>query len=253
MLHDLQQQFFNSVYQPQRPVPDFIKHGRLSVQEQIAIYRESILGGMGKALAEVYPVCRELVGDVFFAHMAELYVRQTVSTSPDITCYGKQLADFIDEFEPANGLPYLADVARLEWAWHRAINAPDEPVLDAQELNKVAATDYGQIQLQLQNSVSLLQSPYPILHIWQIHQDEYEGEMQVSLEEGGIDLLVWRSGQALHIEPLSEEQVILIQLLQQQINLEAAFTALLQQAPYTNLTALLSRSLEQGWYSGLST
>ena len=253
MLHELQEKFFNSVYQPESSIPELIKPGNLSVSEQLAIYRESILGGMSKALAEVYPVCRQLVGDAFFDHMADAYVLQYVSTTADITCYGEQLAEFIENFEAAGSVPYLADVARLEWAWHRAINAADEPVLSARELNQVAGADYAGIRLQLQNSTTLLRSPYPILHIWQVHQDDYEGEIDISLDEGGIDLLVWRCGQELHIEPLNEVQTRFIQQCQQQATLEQAYTTLLQHAPQTNLAGLLSTSLEQGWYSSMST
>ncbi|NNF95779.1 MAG: DUF2063 domain-containing protein, partial [Halobacteria archaeon] len=66
MLHELQEKFFNSVYQPEGSISELIKPGNLSVREQLAIYRESILGGMSKALAEVYPVCHQLVGSDFF-------------------------------------------------------------------------------------------------------------------------------------------------------------------------------------------
>lgn len=253
MLHELQEKFFNSVYQPEDAAPGFVKPGNLSVHEQLAIYRESILGGMSKALAEVYPVCHQLVGGDFFNHMADAYVRQYVSTTADITCYGAQLADFIEHFEAASSVPYLADVARLEWAWHYALNAPDEPVLCGRELNQVAGSDYARIQLQLQGSATLLRSPYPVLHIWQVHQEDYEGEIEISLDEGGIDLLVWRCGQELHIEPLDEVQTLLVQQLQQHATLEQAFITLLQHAPHTNLASLLTSSLEQGWFSSLCT
>ncbi len=251
MLHELQEQFINSVYRPESPPPGVIKPGKLSVSEQLAIYRESILGGMSKALAEVYPVCRQLVGDHFFEHLADIYVRQYVSTSADITCYGEQLADFIEDFEAASSVPYLADVARLEWAWHRAINAPDEAVLTVHQLNQVAGEDYAEIILQLQGSATLLRSPYPILHIWQVHQDDYEGEIEVSLEEGGIDLLVWRCGQELHIEPLDEIQTLFVEQLQKKTSLAKTFMILLEKSPHTNLAGLLSTSLEQGWCSGM--
>ena len=253
MLHELQEKFFNHIYRPENSVFELIKSGNLSVSEQLAIYRESILGGMSRALAEVYPVCRQLVGDTFFDHLADAYIRQYVSTTADITCYGEKLAGYIEGLEAASSVPYLADVARLEWAWHCAVNAPDEPVLSARELNQVAGADYTRIQLQLQGSATLLRSPYPILHIWQVHQDDYEGEIEISLEEGGIDLLVWRCDQELHIEPLNEIQTLFIQQLKQQATLEQAYATLLQHAPQTNLAGLLTTSLEQGWYSGLCT
>jgi len=38
--------------------------------------------------------------------------------------YGDGFADFLAGFAPAQSLPYLADVARLEWAINAAYHAP---------------------------------------------------------------------------------------------------------------------------------
>jgi hypothetical protein len=46
--------------------------------------------------------------------MAGAFARANPPRSPVMAHYGAGFAGFIEEFPPAAGLPYLADVARLE-------------------------------------------------------------------------------------------------------------------------------------------
>ena len=50
----------------------------------------------------------------------------------------------------------LPDVAELEWAWHRAFHAPDEPGLDLEALGRVDADATQQIRFRLPAASALL-------------------------------------------------------------------------------------------------
>ncbi len=63
----------------------------------------------------IYPVCCQLVGEIFFNATALSFINQCPCLSPDLGDYGKQFPDFIANFEPVKHLPYLSDVAHLEW------------------------------------------------------------------------------------------------------------------------------------------
>ena len=52
---------------------------------------------------------------------------RTTSASGGLNELGGHLADFLPAFAPARELPYLADVARLEWLVHKAHYAADHP------------------------------------------------------------------------------------------------------------------------------
>ena len=130
-------------------------------------YRETTLGALADALAAIHPVCVRLVGEDAFRQLARRCARERPSRSPDLNDYG-ELADFIEGFAPARALPYLADVARLEWALHRARHAApgDGP--------------------------TILVSPYPIDRIWTTNQPDWEGDTEVRLDEGGVRLAIGR-------------------------------------------------------------
>ena len=131
-----------------------------SSTEHLLIYRRAILGTLVRAIANIFPVCKKLVGEEFFDGMAGIYTRKTPSKSPDLADYGESFADFIAEFDPAASLPYLPDVARLEWHWHRAFNAADETGIDIKSLGDVDDEVMDQIIFKLPVSASLLRSAF---------------------------------------------------------------------------------------------
>ena len=72
-----------------------------------------------------YRVVRELVGAPFFDAAVDAFVRAHPSTGGDLNVYGGEFADFLAAYPHARDLPYLPDVARLEWALDEAHRAAD--------------------------------------------------------------------------------------------------------------------------------
>src|SRR5207253_290805 len=93
--------------------------------ERIAIYRSTIQANYRKALAATYPVVMRLTGAPFFHAAVDAYAVAMPSASGDLNVYGDRFGEFLAHYAPAANLPYLADVARLEWAIDEASRAPD--------------------------------------------------------------------------------------------------------------------------------
>src|SRR5690606_30106135 len=100
--------------------------------------------------------------------------------SPCLFEYGASLGDFIAGFAPASSLPYLADVARLEWAMNAAYHARTEPPIDPALLASGDAAILARSTLLLQPSLHLVTSPYPVDAIWRANQAGHDG--------AGVDL-----------------------------------------------------------------
>lgn len=224
--------------------------GPLTPAEQWAVYRGSVMGGHVKALAEIYPVCERLVGEVFFAAMATPYVRTNPSRSPDLNAYGAGFADFIAAFPPAAGVPYLADVARLEWAWHRAFHGPPPDTLDLAALAAVPAQKRADIVFQLPPCATLITSPYPIQRIWAVNQRDSTEDMHVDLDAGDVSLLVWRQADAIRIDPLAAAQCALLSAVAD----GRRFGDVCEQLSATDRTvdvgSVLATCLTRGWLTG---
>ncbi|WP_051319326.1 HvfC/BufC N-terminal domain-containing protein [Chitinimonas koreensis] len=155
-------------------------------------YANNRLFNRADALAEAYPVVRQLVGEAFFGGLARAYARITPSRSGDLNRYGEGLAGFIAGFPPARELPYLADAARLDWLCHMAYYADDAAPFDLAALAAVPAERQGGLALRLAPAAGLLRSAWPIASLWQAHQPE--GGDFPSPDQGGEAALAWRDG-----------------------------------------------------------
>ena len=134
---------------------------------------------------------QRLVGDAFFRAMAAAFVSEELPASPLLLDYGEGFAPFIDAFEPADRLPYLGDVARLEWARQQAYHAADAEPLDPQRLAEVEPAQLGELRLLLHPSLRLCESRWPILDIWETNTRDAQPR-RVDLDAGDQQLLVLR-------------------------------------------------------------
>ncbi|CAN5395003.1 hypothetical protein BH10PSE19_BH10PSE19_13250 [soil metagenome] len=250
-LKKLQQQFFSAIYAPEENVgltATINSHGNLTTAEKLAIYRRSIITGFLHALEAAYPVCHKLVGNDFFSAMARHYITINPATSSDLEDYGENFANFIITFKPAQSLPYLADVAHLEWACHKAINAAPTPTLNIQALAKLSTEQQAKLIFQLPTDCVFLTSPFPIQRIWEVNQNNYSGDNSVNLDMGAVRLLVWRLNMNLRIDELSLPEWTLLQLLSQQRTLEEIAATI--DTAMIDLSVLLPRLMERGWLRG---
>jgi hypothetical protein len=223
----------------------------LTPAQQLTIYRRSVASTLAATLAEVYPVCRRLVGERFFGAAAAAYVRVARSRSPDLNEYGDGFGSFLAGFAPAASLPYLPDVARLEWAWHRAFHAPDDGAIDMDVLaSSVASADPERVVFRLPRSATLLDSPYPIDRIWQVNQSDHRGDETVDLSSGGVRLLVRRHGLAPCMESLSEPESHFLRAVAEGLDLGDICLGLSQEHPGTDEGRLLAAAITRGWVSG---
>ena len=159
---------------------------------RLAVYRGNVYANCGKALASAYPIVRKIVGEEFFDAMAREYVRSNPSQSGDLNRYGERLCDFVAGFPHTADLPYLPDVARMEWLLHRAYFAENASPFDPSSLARVEAERYLALRLELSAACALLESDWPLGRIWTIHQDDSRGAFEIDLDSGPDRVLVHR-------------------------------------------------------------
>ncbi|MBJ2217288.1 HvfC/BufC N-terminal domain-containing protein [Pseudomonas sp. MF7453] len=225
----LQQAFAHALLTPGATCPQgmFSSNGA-DPASRFAVYRNNVHSALINALVAAYPVTRQLVGDEFFHAMVGLYVQAHPPTSPLISEYGSTLAEFIQRFEPASSVPYLADIARLERLRVRAYHAADHPTLDQhsvlQQLQSAEAL--GQLRVRLHPSLATVESPYAIVSVWAAHQtDGVIATLNPWYAQGA---LVLRHGLAVKVFAIDSGSVTFINRLNQGAGLEMAIADALQ-------------------------
>ncbi|ODV03930.1 MAG: hypothetical protein ABT20_14345 [Rubrivivax sp. SCN 70-15] len=159
---------------------------------RLAVYRGNMVGACTQALGGAYPIVARIVGAPFFEGLAREYLRRFPSQSGDLNEFGANFPQFVADFEPTQDLPYLPDVARMEWLAHRAYYAHDAAAPDLAPLAAVAEEDYGALRFELAPACALLESRWPLARLWEVHQDDYRGEFAVDLDAGAQRVLIHR-------------------------------------------------------------
>jgi hypothetical protein len=248
----VQQTFASALLDPQQGCPaGLITANGSEPSARFAVYRNNVLSSLVDALAANYPVAGQLVGEEFFRAMAQLYVQQRPPCSPLLMNYGEDFADFVETFAPASSVPYLADVARLEWLRVKAYHAADcVPVAASQLAAALAEPEQLQgLRLQLQSALALVCSPYAVVSLWAAHQ----GEISIGA------VLPFQAEQALIVRPQWAVQVLAISLgcaafidsLQQGLTLGEAASQGFELDPDFDLSASLALLIQQQAISAL--
>ena len=190
-LSELQHDFTASIYDTSQPMP-LIEENGISVEARLSVYRHNVMINLTNALKLCYPVIMRLVGEAFFDHAAMQYITAHPATSGNLDDYGSEFGAFLKDFPPAKALIYLHDVAHLEWAVSRAACAADVLAIDKNALARVAPEDLENLHFTCNPAVSLVQSRFPIIRIWETNQPGYTGNTDINLDEGGCYGIVTR-------------------------------------------------------------
>lgn len=160
-------EFVRALLDPDLPPPAGLEAGHgLPTTRRFAVYRNNVVAGLIDALAERFPVCVRLVGQDFFRAMAHSYVRVSLPRVPMLFEYGEDFGEFVSSFEPARSLPYLPDVARLEYAVGRAYHAGDAMPLFRDVFRSLPPEGLESATVSLHPSTQVLASAYPVVSIW---------------------------------------------------------------------------------------
>lgn len=164
-----QQEFARALLDPDRPLPAGLRGPDVALR--FAIHRNNVTVSLTDALAATFPVVLALVGEAFFRALARCYLRAGPPRSPVLAHYGGTFPAFIDAFAPARALPYLADVARLEWAQMEALHAADAAALPAPAWTALRQ-DLPGLRLRPHPAARWLDSPHPVFSLWAAHQGQ---------------------------------------------------------------------------------
>jgi hypothetical protein len=213
----------------------------------IAAYRVNGAANAARALAAAYPTVAALVGGEAFEGIAAVHWLRHPPRRGDLALFGEALPEALAADAQLAELPYVADVARLDWAVHCCEAAADDDAPVA-GIGLLGEADPAALRLGMRAGLTVLASPWPVVTIRQAHgraDAERFAPVRAALARGDAEAaIVWRSGWRARVELLAVA--------------DARFTAALL-APHTLAGALdaagaefefepwLLRALRDGW------
>lgn len=167
-LPELQRHFARALASTAADLP--IRGNGLSGLQRLQVYRNNMRSALTGALRTVYPVTERLVGEDFFAAAASDYIAANPSHSGNIQDYGGAFSRFLEGFAPAASLPYLGDVAALEWRRLQTALAPPHVPMDLAALAAVPKELQPELHFRHQPAARAFCSRFPVLAIWEYCQ-----------------------------------------------------------------------------------
>jgi hypothetical protein len=157
------------------------------------IHRRHFIQSLTAALENTFPATVNLVDSRFFGFAADAFIRAHPPTEPCLFEYGVELPGFLDSFPACASLPYLADVARLEWAMHSVFHAE---------------TDHEGLGF----AAKLFSSPWPVDAIWRLAMGR--SEAPVDINSGCAWVLIYRKAMEVKFESLSHASFVFHSIIQ---------------------------------------
>ncbi len=170
-LKKLQQQFIVDIISPSNNSANYIISTNFSSSALLNIYRNNYYNNLISALRATYSCIDRLVGTEFFDFIAKKYIKKNPSISGNIIDYGNNFADFIKNSTYCNNLPYLADIAKLEYYYDRCYYL---------------------------GTKATLSSKYPIISIWQLD----ENSENININSGGNNIRIYRKNLKVIVEKI---------------------------------------------------
>lgn len=252
-LRELQAAFRRSILDNEdAAVAPLVVADRLAAEQRLQVYRNNTFTSLRAALETTFPVVCRLVGDDFFRGAARAFVRQHPPTAPCLGEYGAEFAGFLADFPPARALPYLGDVARLEWALNESHLAAVAVALDPQAIAGLPAADYPALRFVLHPASRLVESRFPIDRIWTANQPGADSDAVIDLATGGCSLLVCRDSRGAGFHRVAPAEFRFVERLALGRCLAEAYEHAAQDQPDFAPAGILHRLLSCGFLAGIA-
>lgn len=221
--------------------------GELGGAPRIQIYRDMYRARLVDVLREDFPRVVATLGDETFEALAGRYLARHPSTHPSVRYVGDRFAGFVDVEGPEP--PFLADLARLEWARGAVFDAPDAESLRLSDLQIIPAEEWPALQLRSIPACRILECAWPVHEIW-ASADRPEPAGPPDWEPRAVALRVWREGYDVSHAAIGAIERRLFPLLERGVPLSALCAALEDdlepEVAAREVGSLLMRWLEDG-------
>lgn len=179
--------------------PDYIEVPSAVPSRHVAIHARNYRASLTAALKETFPVTAALTGEGFFIFAAARFLRDTPPGDPRVAHCGSGFPAFLAGFAPAGTVPYLADVARFEWALRLAMLARRGGARVPEELRDEAHYGPG-------DGAALFASQWPVTAIWRAHREGRVAEGLALHRLPACRALVFRDSDDVRFSELDKEE-----------------------------------------------
>jgi hypothetical protein len=169
----------------------FVGNDIASTESRLGVYYDAYRLRLAECLRNDFPGLNAVMGAEPFDALCRRYIEAHPSTYPNVRWVGQHLTDFLEADNATSRHPYLAEMARFEWARGLAFDGPDAAVMKPDTLAQLTPEDWPSLRLQLHPTLHRSEFDWNIGPIWRAVSDDESVPMPVQLETPE-QLALWR-------------------------------------------------------------
>ena len=216
--------------------------------QRAQVYRNSGILACVEALRSNNLRLAAVMGDAFFSALARDYADAEPPSTRSLVGYGVSLAHFIAAAESEHGLPWLADIARLDRGWLNAHLAPDADPLAPGALAEIDGSTLMVSTLTMHPSLNIIDIEWAVASLW---TDLKSGELpnrQMHLACRSEHVLFWRPEGEVRMRVLHPGEHAFLSSAMSQSPLGDACEAALAAEPSIDLSHLIAGAVSSGLF-----
>jgi hypothetical protein len=243
--------FAAGLIDPSRDTPSVIAGPKgKAAARRYNVYRNNVTVSLIDALAAIYPTVQRITGVDFFRAMARFHIRATPPTSPLLFEYGRDFPAFIEQYEYARAMPWLADTARLERAWLDAYHAADAEPLPVDALAAVPPERLADLIFKPHPAAKIVRSRFAIATIFAANRGtDPASRIDASTPE---DALITRPDLDVVVQRLPPGGAVLLEFLISGRPLGEAAASALDASPSLDLAQNIAGMIEAGAFTAVA-
>ncbi len=169
-LRELQTRFFAALGQPARGgdrglLASIAPSATLDAGARLGVYRDMYRARLVEVLEEDFPATARVLGTRFGA-LARRYVAGHPSTHPSLRFFGARFPEFLATVRASRALPFVVDLARLEWTRLAVFDAPDPRPVTLALLRATPPADWGGLRFRVIEASATLDAGFAVHDLW---------------------------------------------------------------------------------------
>jgi hypothetical protein len=179
---------------------------------RLAVHTAGYPARVTESLREAFPATALILGDGSFASLGERYAAQLPAELRNLNDAGAALSAFLRSDPLGDRLPFLPDLARLEWAVVECFHSELTEPFDASVCAGWGMDDWAEARVEFQPGMALVRSAWPIRELREARHRE-RSAIDVDLTDRPDRVLVSRRGFEVAVETVEAIEALAIERL----------------------------------------
>ena len=224
-----------------------------AAQAGLSVYRNTIAKGCADALVAQFPTVERVVGPAWLAAAAIAHAAVHPPSRASLLGYGEAFAEWLIKFPPAAGMPFLSDLAALDWLWTLSHLAEDAETVDVAEVARLPPAAFADHVLEIHPAVHWAGFKTTVPSLWRALQPPSCAPAAFELEVASEGLLFSRPGVTVEAHLIGTGELAFLSACRNGEPMGAAALAALTAEPDLELASAFSRLVGAGAFSNLRT